>query len=73
MTFPEVHRDVNKFAKRAKVNRRISPQSVHYHLKQLGIESRGVARPAIYQDDAAKKVSIRLGFLPANANGKGHK
>jgi hypothetical protein len=64
MTLDEVHRCVNKHTKR------ISRQALHYHLRALGIKRRGVARPALYPDDTANRVIIRLYGSLTNGHSK---
>jgi len=35
---------------------------LYFHFRKLRIKRRGVARPAIYPENAANRVLIRLGF-----------
>ena len=35
---------------------------LYKHIRALGLKRRGVGRPAIYPDDAAQKIVVRLGY-----------
>ena len=51
----------------------LSRQGLYFHLKALKVKSLGVARPANYPEDTAKKIIIRLGLVmkPSHSKRKG--
>ncbi len=57
MTVIEIQRRV------AKKGKRLTRAGLYKHIKALKLKPTGVARPAIYPDNAADKILIRLGFL----------
>lgn len=56
MTVLEIQRRV------AKKGKSMTRAGLYKHIKALRLKPRGVARPAIYPDDSADKILIRLGF-----------
>lgn len=55
MTVKEIRSRVGKY-------KRLSRAGLYNHIRALKLKPLGVARPAIYPDDAADKIIIRLGF-----------
>jgi hypothetical protein len=56
---------VSQVLKRVEQFKPMSRSNIYAHFRALNIKPLGVARPVRYPDDAADKVLIRLGFLPA--------
>ena len=56
MTVLDIQREVKKRAKP------MTRAGLYKHIKALKIKRRGVGRPAIYPDDTAEKIVIRLGY-----------
>ena len=56
MTILEIQKAVRKKAKP------MTRAGLYKHIKALKLKPRGVARPAIYPEDAADRIITRLGF-----------
>jgi len=45
--------------------------AIYLHIRALKLKPLGVARPAIYPEDAADRILRRLGFQQSNRKAKG--
>jgi hypothetical protein len=56
MTIKEIQRNVSKNGKK------MSRAGIYKHIRALKLKPMGIARPAIYPDNSAEQILIRLGF-----------